>query len=70
MKIINVAIIGVGSMSKALVEGVSFYTKNPNETTGLINPTIGNYKIKDINFVSILPAYSPPSSSPEGIETV
>lgn len=53
MKNINVAIIGVGSFAKALVEGVSFYTKNPNEITGLMHPTIGNYKIKDINFVCV-----------------
>jgi len=48
---INVAIIGVGSFTKALVEGVSFYTKNPEEKTGLLYPKIGNYKVKDINFV-------------------
>lgn len=51
MNKINVAIIGVGSFAKALVEGVSFYTKNPNETTGLLHLLIGNYKVKDINFV-------------------
>lgn len=51
MKKINVAVIGVGSFTKALVEGVSYYTKNPKEEIGLINPIIGNYKIKDINFV-------------------
>lgn len=51
MEKINVAIIGVGSFTKALVEGVSFYTKNKNEQTGLINPLIGNYQVKDINFV-------------------
>ena len=51
MKRINVAIVGVGSFAKALVEGVSFYTKNPNEKIGLTNPSIGKYKIKDINFV-------------------
>ena len=51
MKKINVAIIGVGSFTKALVEGVSFYTKNPAEQTGLLHPTIGQYKVKDINFV-------------------
>jgi len=48
---INVAIIGVGSFTKALVEGVSLYTKNPDEKTGLLHPKIGNYKVKDINFV-------------------
>ena len=51
MSKINVAVIGVGSFTKALVEGVSFYTKNPAEQTGLAHPTIGKYKIKDINFV-------------------
>jgi myo-inositol-1-phosphate synthase len=52
MKKINVAIIGVGSFAKALVEGVSFYTKNPEEKIGLMNPLIGNYRVQDINFVA------------------
>lgn len=51
MRKINVAVIGVGSFTKALVEGVSFYTKNQSEKIGLLHPTIGNYKVKDINFV-------------------
>ncbi len=51
MKKINVAIIGVGSFAKALVEGVSFYTKTPKETIGLLHPKIGKYQVKDINFV-------------------
>ncbi len=51
---LNVAIIGVGSMVKALVEGVSFYTKNLDEKTGLIHPLIGSYAVKDINFVAAL----------------
>ena len=45
MKKINVAIIGVGSFTKALVEGVSFYIKNEDETRGLINPLVGDYKV-------------------------
>jgi myo-inositol-1-phosphate synthase len=48
---INVAIVGVGSFAKALVEGVSFYTKNPDEESGLLNPTVGGYRVKDIDFV-------------------
>ena len=48
---INVAIAGVGSFTKALVEGVSYYTKNPNDYTGLLHPQIGEYSIGDINFV-------------------
>jgi len=51
MEKINVAVIGVGSFAKALVEGVSFYTKNPKETIGLLHPKIGKYQVKDINFV-------------------
>lgn len=51
MKKINVAIIGVGSFTKALVEGVSFYTKNPEEKAGLLHLKIGDYKVKNINFV-------------------
>lgn len=49
---INVAVIGVGSFTKALVEGVSFYAKHPTEETGLANPLIGNYRVEDINFVA------------------
>ncbi len=51
MKKINVGIIGIGSFAKALVEGVSFYTKNAEEVTGLLHPIIGHYKVSDINFV-------------------
>jgi myo-inositol-1-phosphate synthase len=50
MKKINVAIIGVGSLTKALVEGVSFYTKKPKEHAGLLHPSIGKYKVSNINF--------------------
>lgn len=52
MNKINVAIIGVGSFAKALVEGVAFYTRNPNEKSGLTNPLVGNYRVQDINFVA------------------
>lgn len=52
MKKINVAIAGVGSFTKALVEGVSFYTKNPAETAGLMHPHIGDYCVGDIQFVA------------------
>ena len=52
MKKINVALIGVGSFTKALVEGVSFYTKHPDERIGLMHPRIGSYRVADINFVA------------------
>lgn len=52
MKKINVAIVGVGSFTKALVEGVAYYTHNPQEIRGLMHPTIGPYRVQDINFVA------------------
>ena len=47
---INVAIAGVGSLTKALVEGVSYYSKNTSDEVGLIHPSIGPYQVRDINF--------------------
>lgn len=52
MKKINVAVVGVGNFTRALMEGVAFYTKNPEETVGLMNPFIGAYQVKDIHFVA------------------
>jgi myo-inositol-1-phosphate synthase len=49
---INVAIIGVGSFTKALLEGVSFYIRHPEVTTGLAHPYIGPYQVSDLNFVA------------------
>lgn len=51
-KKVNVAIIGIGSFAKALVEGVAFYSKNQGEAKGLMNPLIGPYSVEDINFVA------------------
>ncbi|MFW9939978.1 MAG: inositol-3-phosphate synthase [Candidatus Thorarchaeota archaeon] len=47
---INVALIGVGDVASALVQGVSNYKKNPDKTIGLL-PEITQYGIDDINFV-------------------
>ena len=52
MKKIKVAIIGVGNCAKSLVEGVTFYSKNPNETIGLIHYKVGGYSVSDIEFVA------------------
>lgn len=52
MNTINVAIIGVGSFAKALVEGVAFYTKNPDEERGLMHAQIGPYRVEHIRFVA------------------
>lgn len=51
MKKIHVAIAGVGSCASALIQGVEFYVKNPENTIGLMYQDIGGYESKDIQFV-------------------
>ena len=48
---IRVAIVGVGSCAKSLVEGVQYYTKNQDDIIGLMYEDIGGYKTADIEFV-------------------
>ncbi|MFX1568825.1 MAG: inositol-3-phosphate synthase [Promethearchaeota archaeon] len=48
--IINVAIIGVGDVASALVQGCQNYKKNPDKIIGIL-PEITQYNIDDINFV-------------------
>ncbi len=47
---INVAIIGVGDVCSALIQGISNYKKNPDKIMGIL-PEITQYNIDDINFV-------------------
>ncbi len=47
---INVALIGVGDVCSALVQGTENYKKNPDKIIGLL-PEITQYDINDINFV-------------------
>jgi myo-inositol-1-phosphate synthase len=47
---INVALIGIGDVASALVQGVSNYKKNPDKIIGLL-PEITQYSVNDINFV-------------------
>jgi len=51
MNKIKVGIIGTGNCAKSLVEGVQYYTENPNEVTGLMKADIGGYKAENIEFV-------------------
>lgn len=50
-KRIKVAVAGVGSCASALIQGVEYYSRNPNETVGLMYPDIGGYRLSDIEFV-------------------
>ena len=50
MKEINVALVGVGDVASALVQGVEYYKKNPEKIIGML-PEITQYTVGDINFV-------------------
>ncbi len=47
---INIAIIGIGDVASALIQGIENYKKNPEMTIGIL-PEITQYSINDINFV-------------------
>jgi myo-inositol-1-phosphate synthase len=47
---INVAIVGIGDVASALVQGIENYKKNPERTIGIL-PEITQYGINDIHFV-------------------
>jgi len=47
---INCAIVGVGDVSSALVQGIENYKENPDKIIGIL-PEITQYGIADINFV-------------------
>ena len=51
-KKVRTAIIGVGNCASALVQGVQFYQNSTDDQTipGLMNPVLGGYHIKDIEF--------------------
>lgn len=48
---IRVAIVGVGNCASSLVQGIEYYSENPN-AGGLMNADIGGYKVSDIEIVS------------------
>jgi len=47
---INTALVGIGDVSSALVQGIANYKKNPDKLIGLL-PEITEYTVNDINFV-------------------
>lgn len=48
---IRVAIAGVGNAASALVQGISYYFQDETRS-GLWHPTVGNYRISDIEIVA------------------
>lgn len=49
---IRVGIVGVGNCAKSLVEGVAYYTQNPDDAVGLMHPDIGGYRPSDLELVA------------------
>lgn len=50
-KKIRVAIVGVGNCASSLVQGVEYYTKFTDKTSGLMADDIGGFKAENIEFV-------------------
>ena len=50
MERIRVAIVGVGNCASALVQGVDYYRRRPNEIIGLMHRNLGGYDAGDIEF--------------------
>ncbi len=50
MSSIRVALAGVGNCASTLVQGVSYYRRHPEETTGLIHHRVGGLNVGDIHF--------------------
>ena len=48
---IKVAIVGAGNCAKSLVEGVQYYTENPDAKSGMMRSDIGGYLASNIEFV-------------------
>ena len=46
---IKVAIVGVGNCASSLVQGISYYRRNPGQTVGLMRPQIGGLAVGDIH---------------------
>lgn len=50
MEKIRVAIVGVGNCASSLVQGVEYYTKNNDNSVGLMHTDLGGYSVGDIEF--------------------
>ncbi len=45
---IRLAIVGVGNCASALIQGLAYYRRNQDDTTGLMHPELGGYRVTDI----------------------
>src|SRR5690242_2654336 len=53
---IRIAIAGVGNCASSLVQGIAYYAagrdNGHSETTGLLHPDLGGYRVEDIDLVA------------------
>ncbi|MCS7120888.1 MAG: inositol-3-phosphate synthase [Nitrososphaerota archaeon] len=49
---IRVGVVGVGNCFAGLAQGIEYYKRNKNDSTGLMHERIGPYSVEDIEFVS------------------
>ena len=53
MSKINLALVGVGNCSSALVQAVYYYGRSKKQqSAGLMTKKVGRYSVNDINFCS------------------
>ncbi len=53
MKMIKVAVVGVGNCASSLIQGLEFYKDSKaNESSGLMHPKIGKWGVSDIEIVA------------------
>ncbi len=48
MNEIRIAIVGVGNCASALVQGIEYYRRNPDDSLGLMYRDVGGYRVSDI----------------------
>ncbi len=48
-KNINIALVGIGNVASALIQGIEYYKLNPSEKLGIL-PEITQYDVEDFNF--------------------
>ncbi len=49
---IRLAVVGVGNCASALLQGIEYYRRNPDECMGLMHPALGGYRPWDIRVVA------------------
>ena len=52
MKLINIAIVGIGNCASSLVQGLEHYREGTNDAAGLMHWEVGGYEPSDIKVVA------------------